>query len=566
MTDNASGQIVTRFAPSPTGYLHVGGARTALFNWAYARHLGGRFILRIEDTDQLRSSEESTRKIVQDLAWLGIDWDEGPDPKAANPYATQLGEHGPYFQSQRLEIYRQYVQQLLDRKLAYEAFESSAELAARREASIKATGSYYYDPTEALSLTPDQIRKFKDEGRPYVVRFRVPDKKFVVEDQVLGRVEIGRPEIEDFVIWKADGFPTYHFAVVVDDILMGVTDVLRGQEHLMNTPKHIALYEALEVTPPRYAHLPLIFNPDGSKMSKRDKAKAAREAARKWLAEHGNDHSGLAAAAEITEPELEGFLKKKSDDNQIAASVARVTATHLPEIDIHDFRASGYLPEALVCYLALLGWSPKNDLEEIDLNVLANRFDIGGIHRSAARFDRSKLLAFNADAIRRLPADEFGSRLQDYLAEFYPEYVQRLSRDQFHHFAIAYKVRARTLAEPAEAGRFFVADDAGISYDNAAAKKALRAHENEGLQILKALVPELQRIEPWSVENIEARMAETMQSLDANLGKVGQPLRVAVSGGAVTPPLYETLVVLGKERVLGRVERCLRAFAADQRR
>jgi glutamyl/glutaminyl-tRNA synthetase len=398
------------------------------------------------------------------------------------------------------------------------------------------------------------------------VRFRVPDKKFVVDDQVLGRVEIGRPEIEDFVIWKADGYPTYHFAVVVDDILMGVTDVLRGQEHLMNTPKHIALYEALEVAPPRYSHLPLIFNPDGSKMSKRDKAKTAREAARKWLGEHGNDHGGLAAAAEITEPELEGFLKKKNDDNQIAASLARVTGTHLPEIDIHDFRASGYLPEALVCYLALLGWSPKNDLEEIDLSVLARMFDIDGIHRSAARFDRSKLLAFNADAIRRLAADDFASRLRDYLAEFQPEYVERLDGDQFRHFAAAYKVRARTLAEPAEAGRFFISDDNSIVYDNTAAKKALLAHESEGLHTLAALVPELQQIDPWSVENLEKSMAEVMQSLSANLGKVGQPLRVAVSGGAVTPPLYETLVILGKEHVLRRIERCLGTFAAEERR
>ncbi|HEX7011050.1 MAG TPA: glutamate--tRNA ligase family protein, partial [Phycisphaeraceae bacterium] len=233
-------RVVTRFAPSPTGSLHVGGARTALFNWAFARQHKGQFILRIEDTDVARSTQAATLGILRDLDWLGLDWDQGPAPHADNPYEHQKGEHGPYFQSQRLDIYRRYLQQLQDAGRVYE-----------------------------------------DGG---ALRFRMPDHPITVNDLVLGpvRVEPGTPQMEDFVIFKSEAAgsgPTFHFANVVDDHLMRVTHVIRGQEHLNNTVKHLALFEALGVEPPHYAHIPLIFNPDGSKMSKRDKAKAARQAA-----------------------------------------------------------------------------------------------------------------------------------------------------------------------------------------------------------------------------------------------------------------------------------------------
>jgi glutamyl-tRNA synthetase len=550
--------VVTRFAPSPTGFLHVGGARTALFNWAYARRHGGRFILRMEDTDQLRSSEESTLKIVRDLAWLGIDWDEGPDPNAPDPMQHQIGEHGPYFQSQRLPLYREALQKLLDRHLAYEAFETPDELAERRATATRAGENYRYDSSAALSLTPEQIRQYKEEGRPYVVRFRVPEKTFTVEDRILGTVSIASSEIEDFVIWKADGFPTYHFAVVVDDIMMGVTDVLRGQEHLMNTPKHLALYEALEQAPPRYAHLPLIFNPDGSKMSKRDKAKAARAAAKTWLAQNGGDQQKLAAAAGLAGADLEDFLQKRKDDVALAAAIAQATGVHLPEIDIHDFRVSGYLPEALVKYLALLGWSPKNDQEDIDPETLAKLFDVSGIGKSPARFDRVKLMTVDADEIRRLLAEEFHRRLRQYFTEFHPEFVRLLTPPQFEVFAISYKERARTLAEPAEAGCFFVCDDEAVRYDPAAVRKALLANEGAGMRLLSELLPELMQVETWSSEILEQKVEEFLRARELGLGKIGQPLRVAISGGTVTPPLFDTMAILGKERALRRIERCLK--------
>jgi glutamyl-tRNA synthetase len=325
----------------------------------------------------------------------------------------------------------------------------------------------------------------------------------------------------------------------------------------MNTPKHLALYEALEVAPPRYAHLPLIFNPDGSKMSKRDKAKVARDAARKWLAAPGATPLQLAEKAALTVEATTEFLQKRSDAGEIATALAQATGVHLPEIDIHDFRVSGYLPEALVNYLALLGWSPKDDAVRVDAAALARMFDIHGIGRSPARFDRVKLLACNADAIQQLPAEEFCSRLQAYFADFCPEYLAALPADRFATFARCYQERAHTLAEPAEKGAFFVAQDELLAYDPAAVRKVLLAHDAEGVRMLEALLPRLQRLPVWSVESLEQEISAVTAELGVGLGKVGQPLRVAVSGGTVTPPLYETLAILGKERVLRRIEICL---------
>jgi glutamyl-tRNA synthetase len=230
---------------------------------------------------------------------------------------------------------------------------------------------------------------------------------------------------------------------------------------------------------------------------------------------------------------------------------------HLPEIDVHDFRASGYLPEALVQYLALLGWSPKNDREDIDAATLAQLFDFSGIGRSSARFDRVKLLAFNADTIQRLPAPAFRERLHDYFAAFYPDYLRVLTPPLFERFAGVYQERARTLAEPAERGEFFVTDDNALRYDPAAVRKVLLSNDGAGLRILAELLPELRAVDPWSVETIEQALQKVMQALGVGLGKIGQPLRVAISGGSVTPPLHDTLVILGKERVLNRIEGCL---------
>jgi len=260
--------VVTRFAPSPTGYLHVGGARTALFNWLYARRMGGKFILRIEDTDLKRNTPTAAKQVMDDLKWLGIDWDEGPEVG---------GEHGPYFQSQRKEIYHQYIRKLIDEKKAYYCFETAEELQAMRKAAEGKKEGFVYPRPEVFPSHED-AEKAKAQGKDVTVRFAMPDTDIVVEDIVRGQVRFRADQLGDFIIQKSDGFPTYHMAVVVDDELMGVTHVIRGQEHLMNTPGHIALQDALGFRRPVYAHMSVTVSPSGGKLSKRERPKALLQA------------------------------------------------------------------------------------------------------------------------------------------------------------------------------------------------------------------------------------------------------------------------------------------------
>ena len=344
MTGNAS--VRTRFAPSPTGHLHVGGARSALFCWAFARHHGGRFLLRIEDTDQKRSSEEAGLGFFQDLAWLGIDWDEGPQFESCGG-----GETGPYFQSERLEIYAKHFDQLIESGAAYPAFETTEELTeARREA--RANKQAYRYNRASLNLSAETIQQYLQEGRPHVLRFKVPeDREIVIEDAVLGEVRVSPGELEDFVIRKADGFPTYHFAVVVDDSLMEVTHVIRGQEHLANTPKHMLLQEALGFAHPVYAHVSLIFNPDGSKMSKRDKDKLLRREVRERKIEGpsgGQQHR--------QRPGRHGLATRPCNcPPRRPAHLAVCLGIDLPEIDVADFQQGG-LPSRGAVELPGVAW------------------------------------------------------------------------------------------------------------------------------------------------------------------------------------------------------------------
>lgn len=388
--------IKTRFAPSPSGHLHVGGARTALFNWVYAKARGGTFILRIEDTDQKRSSDAASVGFLKDLKWLGIVWDEGPP---LDGYGG--GAVGPYFQSQRLETYTKYAERLLVEGKAYRAFETPEELDAARKQAMTEKRAWRYNRA-ALKLAPETVKSFLAEGRPHVIRLRIPDNQSVtVHDQVLGDVTTGSGELDDFVIIKADGYPTYHFAVVVDDELMGVTHVIRAQEHLNNTPRHVLLQQALGFRTPAYAHISIIQNPDGSKMSKRDKDKALRAAVQqRKLTEPPKDQ--VTGAAVVARELWDWWLADKNHqlDLDVAQKLAEAINVHLPEINVDDFRRAGYLSEVLVNYLALLGWSPGGDLEKFDINFLIQRFDLDRIIKSAAKFDREKLLAFNLDAIQ----------------------------------------------------------------------------------------------------------------------------------------------------------------------
>ena len=559
--------VVTRFAPSPTGYLHIGGARTAMFNWAFARHHDGMFILRIEDTDRTRSSTASTRRILEELTWLGLDWDEGPDPvqlESQDPpdfTTAQKGTRGPYFQSQRLTIYRSYVDRLFKTGRAYKCFKTPQQLQAEREQAKRDKRPYKYDRTESINLSASQVAQFEAEGKPCVVRFRMPDSDVVVDDKVLGRVTYGVAELEDFVILKSDGYPTFHLANVVDDALMGVTHVLRGQEHLMNTPKHVALQQALEFDPPCYAHMPLIFNADGSKMSKRDKAKAAREAAKAHLAANDNDPGRLADRVGIDEPTLTAFLKKQTDDQAVVEKLASTLGVTLPEIDVHDFRASGYLPPAILNYIALLGWSPGNDVEQFGpkpLGFLAQNFDLDRIGKANARFDREKLRAFNTDAILALPPESFRAELREHGRRFHPRFVERLA-DRFDAFADCYRERTRTLEEPFVNGAFFVAPDDEIEYDPKAVKKVLAKNDGQGYAVLRELEPLFEDRQPWTPDSLETTVESFAERKALKVGQVAQPLRVAVSGGTVSPPIYDTLAIVGKAATRSRIVRCLRS-------
>ena len=483
-------KVVTRFAPSPTGFLHVGGARTALFNWAYARAHGGQFILRIEDTDKARSTAEATKAIIADMKWLGLDWDQGPDADADDSYANQKGENGPYFQSQRDDLYQAAIDQLFELGRAYYCFKTAEELDAARKAARAAKKPYQYDPADALAINADKakLEEYLASDRKRVVRFKMPEHDVVVKDEILGDVVVKREELEDFIIVKADGGPTFHMANIVDDNAMGVTLVIRGQEHLNNTPKHVALYEALGMKAPKFAHIPLIFNRDGSKMSKRDKGKAARTAAKE---------AKLEGVEGIDAELFKGFIDKKNDEIPVAIAIAEKLGINLPEIDVADFRNSGYLPEVLNNYLALLGWSPGNDVERFGadpLTFIKDHFTLDRVGKSASKFDRDKLAKFNTEGVVGLEADDFAARLKAHLLTHHPEFGPIVENDEhFKVFCEANQERSRTMEEPAKGGRFFVCDDAEVEYDFKPKniKKAMMKNDGEGFVMLECLVKEL---------------------------------------------------------------------------
>lgn len=540
----------TRFAPSPSGHLHVGGARSALFCWAFAKGRHGRFLLRIEDTDQRRSSDAASEGFLEDLAWLGIDWDEGPQW-----HGRGGGDTGPYYQSQRLDVYEQYMLQLLESGAAYRAFETTEELDAARKQARAEKRAYRYDRA-ALELDEDTVARWVAQGRPHVVRFRVPDNDpIIVQDAVLGEVRLESGELEDFVIRKADGYPTYHFAVVVDDALMGVTHVIRGQEHLANAAKHALLIDALGFERPVWAHISLIFNPDGSKMSKRDKDKSLRAEVKS----RGLD--GPPEGCGIEDDQWTGWLGDKKTQLETSAAVALAAALGitLPEINVDDFRTAGYLPEVLINYLSLLGWSPGGDREQFDREFLVEHFGLDRIVKSPAKFDRAKLLAFNLDAIQAMDDDQFVVRLQAFCQDFEPAFLESMSTHQFKLFALSNKDRSKTLRDPMESGHFFVLSDEQIEWPmSKAIRKALCKGEPNGFDRLAAIRDVLAAAEPWAPRHLEEILNTWAEAnCEGNLGKIAQPIRVAVSGGPVSPPIFDTLEILGKEAVINRIDRCL---------
>src|SRR5688572_142650 len=400
--------VVSRFAPSPTGYLHVGGARTALFAWLLARHEGenGKFLLRIEDTDLARSTEQATTQLLEDLRWLGLHWDN-----------TEM-----VFQSKRTHVYDPIIESLISRNLAYKAYDTREELDAMREIAKREKRQFIY---RRRDLTAEEIKRYEAEGRPTVVRFAMPVREYRFQDAVLGEIVLPPEEVQDLVIRKEDGMPTYHFAVVVDDAEMGVTHILRGQEHTKNTFSHIALQEALGYPRPVYAHLSTIQNLDGSKMGKRDRDKKIRQSAQLWMKSSKKSGPELAAAASLATSRLESWLSdsKQQFDLPEQSAVMRVIGlsdNDLPEILVHDFRKKGYLAPALLNFLALLGWNPGGDKELMSIEEMTRLFAIDGVGKSNAKFDRTKLLAFNTQHAERTPPRDLVPAFRAYL-EVNPE-------------------------------------------------------------------------------------------------------------------------------------------------
>jgi len=550
--------IVTRFAPSPTGHLHVGGARTALFNWALAQ-AGGRYLLRIEDTDQARSSEAAAAGLLEDLAWLGIGWAEGP---VWGGHGGDPRRIGPFFQAQRLDAYAAAARGLIERDLAFPAFESPEELdALRREAqALKQRFHYRQSPDFDRAAA---LRRMESE--PHVVRFRMPETPVRVVDAVLGEVEFGEEHLDDFVILKRDGFPTYHFSVVVDDEAMGVTHVLRGQEHLNNTPRHVALQRALGYRIPVYAHLPILFNPDGSKMSKRDKDKAARAAVKHRLADEPAARAEIEAV--VPSERLAPWLADKRSQLESGALIdlAALLALELPPIEVEDFRRAGFLPEVVCNYLALLGWSPGQkddegrDLERFDLDFLARSFSLDRVGRGNAKFDVEKLLAFNQDTIAELDDEAFFACFSEWCARYDEDL---LSRDEGwrRRFAAIVRTRCRTLADAAARGGpggFALIADEEVAYDAKAVAKHLGRGDPSGISLLAEVRAPLAALADFRAEAIEEAVRAASESHSVGLGRIAQPLRVAVTGGAASPPLGDTLEILGRESVLARIDRCL---------
>jgi glutamyl-tRNA synthetase len=458
--------IRTRFAPSPTGYLHVGGARTALFSWLYARKHGGTFVLRIEDTDLERSTAESVNAILEGMTWLGLEYDEGP-----------------FYQTHRFDRYKALIQQLLDEDKAYHCYCSKEELDEMREAQMAHKEKPRYDGRCRHRTEPR-------EGVNPVVRFRNPDDgAVVIDDQVKGQIIVRNSELDDLIIARSDGSPTYNFTVVVDDLDMRITHVIRGDDHVNNTPRQINILKALGADLPKYAHVPMILGADGARLSKR----------------HG-------------------------------------------AVSVMQYRDDGFLPEAVLNYLVRLGWS-HGDQEIFSLDEMIEHFDVPDINHSASTFNPDKLLWLNHHYLMH------GDPV--HVAHHFRWHLGRLGIDPTEgpdpvEVVKAQRERNKTLVEMAEASAFFYRDF--DQYDEKAAKKNLTPDAIEGLSMLRETLGALR---PWVRESIHDIIAATAEALDVKMGGIAQPLRVAVSGTSVSPPIDLTLEILGQEKTLSRIDQAL---------
>jgi glutamyl/glutaminyl-tRNA synthetase len=542
-----SEKVVTRFAPSPTGYLHVGGARTALFNWLWARRMGGTFILRIEDTDQKRNTPTAARQVMDDLKWLGTQWDEGPQVG---------GPNGPYLQSQRKEFYDKYINKLIDEKKAYYCFDTTEELDAfRDEAEARKKGFSYCRPKDFPNH--EEAQKARAEGRPVTVRFAVPQEKpIVVQDVIRGEITFSADEIGDFIILKSDGFPTYNFACVVDDYMMKVTHVIRGQEHLNNTPGQQVLWQALfpDAPLPKYTHMSVTVSDTGGKLSKRERPKALREAIK---AAEEIDLEALAAAGNISRDELDSFISGKTTlDMPNIDAMAKHLGVALPEINIVDFFKSGYLPETMVNFLALLGWNPGDNREIMAVEELIKAFDLSRLTKSNSLFDRQKLLAFNTEHIKMISSEKLLLHFKSYLKAIGSPIAS--ADDELLSTIIKLCEGARTLAQIEQKSEFLFVDNDKIKYDDKAVNKVLL--KGDGLAILGIVRGKLAAMSDLTEQGIEDMLRGLAEEKQVGLGKVAQPLRVAICGTTISLPIFDSVRMLDKENTLIRIDNTLKKF------
>ncbi|MPZ93338.1 MAG: glutamate--tRNA ligase [Propionibacteriales bacterium] len=495
MTDPVLGelapeQVRVRFAPSPTGSMHVGGIRTALFNWAFARHYGGTLVLRLEDTDTARSTEEAYHYAIDSLRWLGLDWDEGPEVG---------GPFGPYRQSERLDLYADIAARLLESGAAYHCFCSQEELDERREAARAAGRTPGYDG-HCRALTDEQVATFRAEDREPVMRLRIPDRTITFDDLVRGEISFQPEHVPDFVLVRANGHPLYTLVNPVDDALMEITHVLRGEDLLSSTPRQIALYEALRSIgigngAPRFGHLPFVMGEGNRKLSKRD-----------------------------------------------------------PGSGLDEYVERGFLPEGLLNYLALLGWSIADDRDVFTMDEMVEAFDIRRVNPNSARFDPKKCEAINASHLRQLPVDELTERLIPVLqrAGLLGETVTAEQRALLADAAPLVHERITSLGEAVPMlGFLFVPEDA-FSIDPDDAAKVL---SSDGLTVVKASHDALGAVTDWSTPAIEQALREALvEGMGLKPRHAFGPVRVAISGRRVSPPLFESLELLGRERSLARLQ------------
>lgn len=458
--------IKTRFAPSPTGYLHVGGARTALFSWLYARQHQGQFVLRIEDTDRERSTQASVDAILEGMAWLGLSYDEGP-----------------YYQTQRFDRYKAVIQQLMDQGDAYYCYCSKDELETLRAEQMSRKEKPRYD---GRCRHGENVR---DDLTP-VIRFKNPTEgSVVISDCVKGNITINNSELDDLIIARGDGSPTYNLTVVIDDWDMGINYVIRGDDHINNTPRQINILKSLGVEPPHYAHLPMILGDDGSRLSKR----------------HG-------------------------------------------AVSVMQYRDDGFLPQAVLNYLVRLGWS-HGDQEIFSISEMVEHFDLTSVNVSASTFNTEKLLWLNHQYIMTTDPEQITPYLQWHLDD---QEINVADGPALESVVVALRERTKTLKEMAAASRYFYEDFK--SYDEKAAKKNFKG---EAIEVLQQLLTQFSAIAEWDGEVLHQVVLDTAQTMDLKLGKVAQPLRVAVSGQAATPGIDVTLSLLGRSKTLKRIQRAI---------